>query len=83
MQLWADTLLAALRKNLVYGNLFNDDYEGTISRMGDTVKINAIGDITISNYSKDTDLAAPQALTDAQTMLVINQAKYQRGTLAA
>jgi hypothetical protein len=74
--LWADTLLAALRKNLVYGNLFNDDYEGTIERMGDTVKINAIGDITISNYTKDTDLNPPQALNDAQTMLVINQAKY-------
>lgn len=75
-QLWADTLLAALRKNLVYGNLFNTDYEGTISRMGDTVKINAIGDVTISNYVKDTDLNAPQALTDAQTMLLISQAKY-------
>lgn len=74
--MWADTLLAALRKNLVYGNLFNSDYEGTIERMGDTVKINAIGDITISNYTKDTDLNPPQALTDAQTMLVINQAKY-------
>ena len=74
--LWADTLLAALRKNLVYGALFNDDYEGEISRMGDTVKINAIGDITITNYTKDTDLNPPQALTDAQTMLVINQAKY-------
>lgn len=74
--LWADTLLAALRKNLVYGNLFNSDYEGTIERMGDTVKINAIGDISITNYTKDTDLNPPQALTDAQTMLVINQAKY-------
>lgn len=75
-QLWADTLLAALRKNLVYGSLFNRDYEGQIKQMGDTVKINAIGDITISSYTKDTDLNAPQALTDAQTMLVISQAKY-------
>lgn len=75
-QLWADTLLAALRVNLVFGNLFNNDYEGQIQRMGDTVKINAIGDITISNYTKDTDLNPPQALTDAQTQLVISQAKY-------
>jgi hypothetical protein len=75
-QLWADTLLAALRKNLVYGNLFNMDYEGTIQRMGDTVKINAIGDISIFDYTKDTDLNPPQALTDAQTMLTITQAKY-------
>lgn len=74
--LWADTLLAALRKNLVYGALFNTDYEGTIQRMGDTVKINAIGDITITSYTKDTDLNPPQALTDAQTMLTISQAKY-------
>lgn len=48
-QMWADTLLPALRANLVYGNLFNTDYEGTIARMGDTVKINSIGDITIFN----------------------------------
>jgi hypothetical protein len=75
-ELWADTLLAAMRKQLVFGNLFNDDYEGQIQRMGDTVRINAIGDITISSYTKDTDLNAPQALTDAQTMLTISQAKY-------
>lgn len=74
--LWAGSILAALRKNLVYGNLFNDDYEGEISRMGDTVKINAIGDVTIYSYSKDTDLNAPQSLTDAQTMLTISQSKY-------
>lgn len=75
-QLWADTLLPALRANLVYGNLFNDDYEGEIKRMGDTVKINSIGDISIYSYTKDTDLNSPQALTDAQTMLTISQAKY-------
>lgn len=74
--LWADTLLPALRANLVYGNLFNSDYEGEISRMGDSVKINSIGDITIYSYTKDTDLNSPQALTDAQAMLIISQAKY-------
>jgi NACalpha-BTF3-like transcription factor len=76
LQLWANELLVALRANLVYANLFNRDYEGEIARMGDTVRINGIGEITISNYSKDTDINAPQALTDAQTMLVISQAKY-------
>ena len=81
--LWADTILAALQKNLVFGALFNTDYEGEIKQYGDSVKINAIGDITISSYTKDTDINAPQSLTDAQTMLTISQAKYQRGTLAA
>ena len=75
-QLWAGTILAAYRKNLVYANVVNRDYQGTIQQMGDTVKINAIGDITISNYTKDTDMNPPQALTDAQTMLTISQAKY-------
>lgn len=75
-QLWADTLLPALQANLVFGNLLNTDYQGTISRMGDTVKINSIGDITIYPYSKDTDLNSPQSLTDAQSMLTISQAKY-------
>ncbi len=76
-QLWGDSLLTALRKNLVYGGpLINRDWEGQIKQMGDTVKINMIGDITISNYSKDTDLASPQALTDAQSQLTITQAKY-------
>jgi len=75
-QIWADTLLPNLRANLVYGNLFNSDYEGLIANKGDTVRINAIGDIKISAYSKDTDLAAAQSLTDAGTMLTISQAEY-------
>jgi hypothetical protein len=75
-QIWADTILAALRVNLVFGNLFNDDYEGELKQMGDTVRINAIGDVTVYNYTKDTDINAPQSMTDAQTMLTISQAKY-------
>ena len=74
--MWAGTILAAYRKNLVFANVVNRDYQGTIQQMGDTVKINAIGDITINNYTKDTDMNPPQALTDAQTMLAITQAKY-------
>jgi hypothetical protein len=75
-ELWSDTLLVKLFENLVFGNLFNGDYEGEITRMGDTVKINAIGDISVYNYTKDTDINPPQALTDAQMMLTITQAKY-------
>ena len=76
-QIWSGELLVALKKAHVYVSLCNRDYEGEIKAMGDTVKINGIGDITISSYTKDTDINAPQALTDAQAMLVINQAKYQ------
>lgn len=75
-QMWADTLLPALRQNLVFGSLVNRDFEGSIRAVGDTVRINAIGDITVSSYTKDTSIGAPQTLTDAQTVLTISQAKY-------
>ncbi|HLY30704.1 MAG TPA: hypothetical protein VKQ36_06725, partial [Ktedonobacterales bacterium] len=75
-QIWSGELLVALKKAHVYVALCNRDYEGEIKAMGDTVKINGIGDITVSNYTKDTDISTPQALTDAQAMLVISQAKY-------
>ena len=75
-QIWGDTLLAALRADLVFGNLVNRDYEGEIRAVGDTVRINAIGDINVSNYTKDTSIGAPQVLTDAQTVLAITQAKF-------
>lgn len=74
--MWADSLLVALRNALVFGNLVNRDYEGTISRAGDTVRINGIGQITVSDYTKDTDISAAQALQDAQTVLTIDHAKY-------
>lgn len=71
-------MLKALRKGLVAGQsaVINTDYEGEIKGGGDTVRINSIGDITISSYSKDTDIANPQALTDAQQTMVIDQMKY-------
>lgn len=75
-QLWSDTILAALQVQLIFGNLFNTDYEGQLKQMGDTVRINAIGDVTVYDYTKDTDINAPQSMTDAQTMLTISNAKY-------
>lgn len=68
-------MIIPLRKGQVFGNLFNTDYEGEIKAYGDTVRINAISKVTISNYVKDTDMTAPESLTDAQTMLTISQAK--------
>lgn len=75
-EIWSPKVLVALEKFHVYASLFNRDYDGEIANMGDTVRITGIGEISVSNYSKDQDIAAPQALTDAQTALTINQAKY-------
>lgn len=75
-EIWSGQLLTQLQKTLVYGALFNTDYEGEIRDMGDTVRINAFGDISIYSYAKDTAINAPQSLSDAQTTLTISQAKY-------
>lgn len=75
---WAARLLTALDKALVYGqrDICNRDYEGVIREAGNTVKIASIGDVTIDDYTKDTDIADPESLTDEETTLVIDQAKY-------
>lgn len=75
-EIWSQELLLTLRKVEVYAALCNQNYDGEISKMGDTVRINAIGDITVSNYTKDTSIGSPQTLTDAQTTLTISQAKF-------
>lgn len=76
-QIWAARLLAALQKELVYAQpgVVNRDYEGEIRDQGDTVKIGTIGEITIGNYTKDTDMDV-QLLDDADMLLEINQQKY-------
>jgi hypothetical protein len=71
-------LLTALQSSLVYGQagVANRDYEGEIRTGGDTVKIASIGDVTIDDYTKDTDISDPQTLTDAEQTLTIDQQKY-------
>ena len=75
---WAARLLVALERSLVYGqaNVCNRDYEGEIRASGNTVKIASIGDVTVDDYTKDTDIGDPETLTDAEQTLLIDQAKY-------
>ena|SRR5438445_5519597 len=75
---WAARLLVALEKALIYGqtNVSNRDYEGEIRKAGNTVKIASIGDVSIGDYTKDTDIADPDALSDEDQTLLIDNAKY-------
>jgi hypothetical protein len=72
--IWSNKLLTRLQKDLVFASVVNRDYEGEISGFGDTVKINEIGDITVSSYTSGASLTW-QSLTDAQKLLLIDQAK--------
>lgn len=74
--IWSALLVDKLEKSLVFGAVANTDYEGEISGVGSTVKINGIDDLTIGDYVKNTDIAAPETLTGIERSLVIDQANY-------
>lgn len=74
---WAAGLLAGLHKNLVFAQpgIVNTDYEGEITKQGDQVKINFIGDITVFDVERNQDIPDPQQLDTTATSLLIDQAK--------
>lgn len=74
---WSGNILANLNKAHVYAQpgMVNRDYEGEIRGSGDRVKINSIGRVTVFSYTKNTDMPAPEVLTDAQRELIIDQSK--------
>lgn len=73
--LWTAKILVALRKKAVAGSLVNRDYEGEIRRMGDSVKITSINDVTIGTYTPHSDITF-EDIDDATRSLLIDQAKY-------
>ena len=75
-ELWSARLLYALDKAHVATNLVNREYQGIIANQGDTVHINSIGAITVKDYTKNADIAGPEALTTTDQTLVIDQCKY-------
>ena len=72
--IWAAQLLQPLYKSLVFASVVNRDYEGEIRQFGDSVRINEIGDITVSDYTKYGTLTW-QELSSAQKTLYIDKAK--------
>lgn len=73
-EIWSARLLENLRKNLVFTNIVNRDYEGEV-RFGNTVRINNVGPISVFDYARNQDLPEPEMIDGNQRMLVIDQAK--------
>lgn len=76
-EIWSARLLLRLEKAFRYAQagVANRNWEGEIRERGDTVRINSIGPVTVFDYVKNTDMAAPEALSDAQTTLAITKQK--------
>ncbi len=74
--IWSENLTTALDKQYIAVAHCNRDYEGEIKNKGSVVKICGVGSIDVSDYTKDTDMSNPQALSDTVQELNIDQAKY-------
>lgn len=73
-EVWSAQILTTLEKAHVYGSVANRNYEGDISEYGATVHIIDVADPTISTYTRNTNLSDPEALTDDEQTLIIDQA---------
>lgn len=76
-EIWSAALLKNLRSKLSYAQagVINRNYEGDISRAGDTVHITSFADPAVRSYTKYTPITYDQ-LTDATQALTIDQQKY-------
>lgn len=74
-QLWAASILENLNDVAVFKQCLNTDYQENL-RVGDSVRINSIGRVTIGTYTKNTWTLTPEVLDSASQTLVIDQQKY-------
>ena len=75
-QIWSEGILQAKDKAHVAASVANRSYEGEITAGGNKVKINQIGAIDVSTYTKNSTSLTIQELQSSQMWLDIDQMKY-------
>lgn len=75
-EVWATRLLMDLEAESVYKQRGNQNYQQDASNAKQVHIGKMTTDITISDYSKNTDISNPQLLSDTDTVLVMDQQKY-------
>ena len=73
---WSENLYQELDKKYIGVANCNRDFEGEIREKGNTVRICGIGDVVVSEYTKNANMSAPATLSDTARELKIDQAKY-------
>ena len=74
--IWSENLYSELDKQYIAVANCNREFEGDIKNKGSVVKICGVGNVTVSDYTKNTDMSDPQLLSDTVKDLYIDQAKY-------
>lgn len=72
---WSETLLTNLDREYIGVKNCTREFEGDIQKKGDVVKIASIGAIDVFDYTKNTDMTAPQTIEGSATQLEISQSK--------
>ena len=75
-EIWAETINRDLERVCVFASDCNREYEGSVSKMGDSVRILGVGAPTITTYSDKDDfkgLSSAEAVEDTSVTMVINQ----------
>lgn len=49
----SDKFLKEVERNLVFANHCNRDYSGEVSQLGDQIRVDGLGDVTVYQYNKD------------------------------
>ena len=77
-EIWSARLLRHLDSLLVYAQptVVNKDYEGEISQAGDTVHIQKVGDVTVKEYDRNTDIDSPERPDGTTVALTIDEQWY-------
>ncbi len=73
---WSENLFCELDKQYIAVSNCNRDFEGEIKNKGAVVKICGVGEVNVSDYTKNTDMSVAQDLSDTVKELAIDQAKY-------
>lgn len=85
---WSAGFMVNLNKAHVHADVVNRDYEGEIKTAGDTVKISAIGRVTVRPYTRNaglggtdllptfTSIERPEVLQGSSLFLVVDQEEY-------
>ena len=75
-EIWSARLINSLEKQQIFAHLCNREFDGEITSAGDTVNINSFGDVTVSDYVKNTTVVEAESLSSTSQKLLIDQSKY-------
>lgn len=77
-EIWSARLRMHMDKKLVYAqpSVVNRDYEGEITQRGDTVHIQRVGEVTVKDYTPNTDMDAPERPDGTTVALTIDESWY-------